>query len=71
MKSINHLSPEEQQNFMQCPHCKEYIDLHNLRNAVDHIVGRCIHKAADVLYVKIIVARSFEEIIGEQVINLN
>jgi hypothetical protein len=71
MKSINHLSRDEQQNYMQCPHCKEYIDLHNLKNAVDHIVGKCLHTPPKVLYLKIIVANSFEEIIGDNVINLN
>ena len=72
MKSINHLSREEQQNFMQCPHCKEYIHLHNLKDAVDHIIGRCLRKEKpEVMYVKIIVAQSFEQIIGDNVINLN
>ena len=71
MKSIHHLSREEQQNYIRCPHCKEYIDLHYLKNALDHMVGKCMNTSHATFYLKLIIVQPFEEIIGDHVLNLN
>ena len=42
MKSIKHLSQKEQQNYILCSHCKEYVDVRTLTVAVGHIQGFCM-----------------------------
>jgi hypothetical protein len=42
MKSIKHLSQQEQEHYILCSHCKEYVDVRTLTTAVSHIHGFCI-----------------------------
>ena len=71
MQNINHLPPDEQQNYMLCPYCNEYVDLHNLPTAVNHVRGNCKHHAKQVIFVECNSTQCVEILEGRYHLNLN